>query len=119
KYAGYWPDPYPFNGHTETYRRSRAPRGPLPVAVETVTEAGTVAVGGSGFRPRVARNPYGFLDPEPLIEPKQWRTFLYYTASPINNSQSETCGGYTASKTASQSLGVSEVVITELPRSTP
>jgi hypothetical protein len=115
-YVGYWPDPYPFNGQTGTYRRSRRAKGPLPVAIETITESGDAAVGGSGFRPRVARNPYGFLDPEPESEPKQWRTFLYYTVSPINNSQVETCNGYTASKITVQSLGVSEVVITELPR---
>ena len=88
----------------------------MPVAIETVTETGDATVGGSGFRPRVARNPYGFLDPEPGSEPKQWRTFLYYTVSPINNNPAETCNGYTASKTTVQSLGVSEVVITELPR---
>jgi hypothetical protein len=116
KYAGYWPDPYPFNGQTGVYRRSGSPKGPLAAAIETVSETGAATVGGSGFRPRVARNPYGFLDPEPGSDPKQWRTFLYYTITPINNSQSETCGGYTASKTTSQSLGVSEVVITELPR---
>jgi hypothetical protein len=115
-YAGYWPDPYPYNGQTETYRRSRRPKGPLPVAIETITENGAVTIGGSGFRPRLARNPYGFLDPEPGSEPKQWRTFLYYTVTPINNSDNETCNGYTASKTTVQSLGVSEVVITELPR---
>ena len=115
-YVGYWPDPYPFNGQTGTYRRSRRARGPLPVSIETVTESGDVATGGSGFRPRVARNPYGFLDPEPGSEPKQWRTFLYYTVSPINNNPAETCNGYTASKITTQSLGVSEVVITELPR---
>ena len=86
------------------------------MAIETVTESGDATVGGSGFRPRVARNPYGFLDPEPGSEPKQWRTFLYYTVSPINNNPAETCNGYTASKITLQSLGVSEVVITELPR---
>jgi hypothetical protein len=115
-YVGYWPDPYPFNGQTGTYRRSRRAKGPLPVAIETVTESGDVTNGGSGFRPRLARNPYGFLDPEAGSEPKQWRTFLYYTVSPINNNPAETCNGYTASKTTSQSVGVSEVVITELPR---
>jgi hypothetical protein len=115
-YAGYWPDPYPFNGQTGSYRRSRRPKGPLPVAIETVTESGAATVGGSGFRPRLARNPYGFLDPEPGSEPKQWRTFLYYTVSPINNNDAETCNGYTASKITLQSVGVSEVVITELPR---
>ena len=115
-YAGYWPDPFPFNGQTGTYRRVRRPQGPLPVPVETITETGEITVGGSGFRPRMARNPYGFLDPEPGSEPKQWRTFLYYTISPINNNPAETCTGYTASKTTQQSLGVSEVVITELPR---
>jgi len=119
-YAGYWPDPYPFNGQTGAYRRTRRAQGPLPVPIETVTENGGVTVGGSGFRPRVARNPYGFLDPEqqsdPESEPKQWRTFLYYTVTPINNLESETCNGYTAAKTVLQSLGVSEVVITELPR---
>jgi hypothetical protein len=88
----------------------------LPAAIETIAENGAATLGGSGFRPRVARNRFGFLDPEPASEPKQWRTFLYYTITPINNSQSETCGGYTASKTTTQSLGVSEVVITELPR---
>jgi hypothetical protein len=115
-YAGYWPDPYPFNGQTGKYRRTRRPQGPLPVAIETVTESGAATSGGSGFRPRLARNPYGFLDPEPGSEPKQWRTFLYYTISPINNIPTETCTGYTSSKTALQSLGVTEVVITELPR---
>jgi hypothetical protein len=115
-YAGYWPDPYPYNGQTGSYRRARRPQGPLPVAIETITETGAVTVGGSGFRPRLARNPYGFLDPEPDSDPKQWRTFLYYTISPINNNSSETCNGYTASKTISQSIGVTEVVITELPR---
>lgn len=115
-YAGYWPDPYPFNGQTGVYRRPARPQGPLPVPIETVTESGAATVGGSGFRPRVARNPYGFLDPEPGSEPKQWRTFLYYTVSPINNKDAETCNGYTASKTTVQRLGVSEVVITELPR---
>jgi hypothetical protein len=115
-YAGYWPDPYPFNGQTGTYRRTRRPKGPLPVAIETISENGAVTAGGSGFRPRLARNPYGFLDPEPGSEPKQWRTFLYYTVSPINNIDAETCNGYTASKTTVQKLGVSEVVITELPR---
>jgi hypothetical protein len=115
-YAGYWPDPYPFNGQTGMYRRSRRPKGPLRVAIETVTESGAVTTGGSGFRPRVSRNPYGFLDPEPGSEPKQWRTFLYYTVSLINNEDAETCNGYTASKTTIQKLGVSEVVITELPR---
>jgi hypothetical protein len=116
RYAGYWPDPYPLNGQTGILRRSRRPTGPLPVAIETVTESGAVTVGGSGFRPRLARNPNGFLDPEPGSEPKQWRTFLYYTVSPINNTDAETCNGYTASKTTVQKLGVSEVVITELPR---
>jgi hypothetical protein len=115
-YAGYWPDPYPYNGETGAYRRSRRPQGPMPVAIETITESGAVTVGGSGFRPRLARNPYGFLDPEPDSDPKQWRTFLYYTVSPINNNSSETCNGYTASKTTSQSIGVTEVVITELPQ---
>ena len=115
-YAGYWPDPYPYNGETGAYRRPRRPQGPLPVAIETITETGAVTVGGTGFRPRLARNPYGFLDPEPDSDPKQWRTFLYYTVSPINNMASETCVGYTASKTTSQSLGVTEGVITELPR---
>ena len=38
-YVGYWPDPYPFNGQTGTYRRSRRAKGPLPVAIETVTES--------------------------------------------------------------------------------
>ncbi len=80
KYAGYWPDPYPYNGQTGTYRRSCSAQGPLPAAVET----GAAVAGGSG--------------------------------SPINNSRSENCGGDTAPKTTSQSLGVSEVVITELPR---
>jgi hypothetical protein len=88
----------------------------LRVTIETVTETGAATVGGSGFRPRLARNAYGFLDPEPASEPKQWRTFLYYTISPVNNSEVETCTGYTASKTVTQSLGVTEVVITELPR---
>ena len=106
----------PFNGQTGTYRRARHAKGPLPSAIETITESGAVATGGSGFRPRLARNPYGFLDPEPGSEPKQWRTFLYYTVSPINNNDAETCNGYTASKTTIQTLGVSEVVITELPR---
>jgi hypothetical protein len=115
-YAGYWPDPYPFNGQTGRYRRPRLPVGPLPVAIETVTDSGSVTVGGSGFRPRLARNPYGFLDPEPGSKPKQWRTFLYYTVSPINNKDSDACTGSTASKTTVQRLGVSEVVITELPR---
>ena len=41
-YAGYWPDPYPFNGQTGRYRRTRRPKGPLPVAIETVTESGAV-----------------------------------------------------------------------------
>jgi hypothetical protein len=36
--------------------------------------------------------------------------------SPINNNDAETCNGYTASKTTLQTLGVSEMVITELPR---
>lgn len=116
KFVGYWADPYPYNGQTGVYRRTIRPQGPLPVAIETITESGAAAVNGSGFRPRLARNPFGFLDPEPGTEPKQWRTFLYYTVSPINNSSSETCGGYTASKTTSQSLGVTEVVITEIPR---
>jgi hypothetical protein len=115
-YAGFWSDPYPFNGQTGTYRRSRRPKGPLPAAIETITQSGDVTTAGSGFRPRVARNPYGFLDPEPGSAPKQWRTFLYYTVSPINNLDVETCNGYTASKTTLQTLGVSEVVITELPR---
>jgi len=115
-YAGYWPDPYPFNGQTGKYRRSRRPKGPLPAAIETVTGSGAVTTGGSGFRPRLARNPYGFLDPDPGSEPKRWRTFLYYTVSPINNNDAETCNGYTASKTTLQTLGVSEMVITELPR---
>jgi hypothetical protein len=88
----------------------------LPAAIETVTGSGAVTTGGSGFRPRVARNPYGFLDPEPGSEPKRWRTFLYYTVSPINNYDAETCNGYTASKTTVQTLGVSELVITELSR---
>lgn len=115
-YAAYWPDPYPFNGQTGTYRRLRHARGPMPAEIETITESGGVTTGGSGFRPRVARNPYGFLDPEPGSDPKEWHTFLYYTVSPINNNDAETCNGYTASKTSVQSLGVSEVVITELPR---
>jgi hypothetical protein len=115
-YVGYWPDPYPYNGQTGVYRRTRRPKGPLPAAIETITDSGSVIAGGSGFRPRVARNPYGFLDPEPGSEPKQWRTFVYYTVSLINNKDSETCSGYTASKTTVQKLGVSEVVITELPR---
>src|SRR5262249_19891516 len=84
-YAGDCRHPYPFNGQPGQYRRSRRPKGPLPVAIETVTASGAATTGGSGFRPRLARNPYGFLDPEPGSEPKQWRTFLYYTVSPINN----------------------------------
>jgi hypothetical protein len=114
-YAGYWPDPYPYNGQTGAYRHPRRPQGPLPVAIETITESGGVTVGGSGFRPRLARNPYGFLDPEPGSDPKQWHTFLYYTVSPINNNPAETCTGYTASKVTLQSIGVTEVWITELP----
>jgi hypothetical protein len=62
--------------------------------------SGTSAI-GIMFRPRVARNVYGCVDPVPGSSPRRWETYLYYTDCNWAT-QGKGCG-----------FGVSRLIITQ------
>ena len=65
---GFYPDPIPNN---------RTPSGGVYIlgVLESTTMSGSTARMHS---PRIARNPYGYLDPVPGSSPRTWQTYLYY-----------------------------------------
>jgi hypothetical protein len=71
--VGFFPDPVPFdNPNFLAYDGGFY----FPGYLEATTGAG-----GAMGSPRVARNPYGYLDPVPGSSPLTWLTYIYYTDS--------------------------------------
>lgn len=66
----------------------------------------------SGFRPRFARNQYGYIDPVPGSNPRQWQTYVYYTSSQLGLNSDTGCD-YTQYNKVNATIGVSLVTITE------
>lgn len=72
------------------------------------------AMGPRMFRPRVARNEYGYIPPQSHHGyPRSWVTYLYYTYSQINRTTGSDCDGYDQWDVSPQSIGVSRLTITE------
>ena len=83
----------------------------FPLALESVSED---AFGPRMFRPRVARNEYGYIPPQSYHGyPRTWVTYLYYTYSQINRTAGSGCDGYDQWDASPQSIGVSRLTITE------
>ncbi|MBI2687331.1 MAG: hypothetical protein HYX27_13515 [Acidobacteria bacterium] len=100
------PDPYPYGSGTGY-------RSPIPAT--GIIQSGTVnVISTSMFRPRMARNSQGFLDPDnPSSNPRTWTTYVYYTPGAINTGSNCSDNYHQVWKSTSQNFGVSEVVITE------
>jgi hypothetical protein len=64
------------------------------------------------FRPRLARNEYGYLTPMPDVAglPRTWQSFIYYNNAQVGNSRE--CG-YSRWFTADQRFSVSYIEIRE------
>lgn len=106
KAIGFFPDPVPYtNGSYRTAQSGVAVTGPLE-------SASSDAYGPRMFRPRSARNPYGYVDPI-SNSPKKWQTYLYYNAGQINNNNSDPCSSYTRAFGSNQTFSVSMLTITE------
>lgn len=100
------PDPYPYSVATGN-------RSPTPAT--GITQTGLLSsVGTSMFRPRVARDSSGFIDPSSSASTyRTWTTFVYYTPGAININANCNNDYKEVWKTNNQNFGVSEVVITE------
>ena len=71
-------------------------------------------IGPRMFRPKVARNEYGYIPPRSYHGyPRTWETYLYYTYTQIEENPSSSCNGYSAWDDVVQSIGVSRLTITE------
>ena len=81
-----------------------------PLYSDAVIE--TTGTNNNGFRPRFARNQYGYLDPVAGSNPRQWQTYVYYTSSLIGADSDSECD-YTKYATVPVAVGVSQVTITE------
>lgn len=66
------------------------------------------------FRPRLARNEYGFIPLSPLSGPsvKIWTTFVYYNPGQINGSSGDECSRY-SNLFGATSFSVSQLQIFE------
>jgi hypothetical protein len=64
------------------------------------------------FRPKVARNEYGYVPPRRGY-PRTWVTYLYYTYTQINKTAGTGCDSYDNALSSGQSIGVSRLTITE------
>jgi len=65
------------------------------------------------FRPKVARNEYGYIPPQSRRGyPRTWITYLYYTSTQININAGDNCDGYSR-RYSTNSIGVSRLTITE------
>ncbi|HMD71228.1 MAG TPA: hypothetical protein VKF41_07785 [Bryobacteraceae bacterium] len=85
--AAFFPDPVPYmNGIYLPYNGGFYFPGPLESASGVMSS------------PRVARNPYGYLDAVPGSYPRTWQTYLYY----VDCTSNKGCG-----------LGVSSLTITQ------
>ncbi|MCX6591157.1 MAG: hypothetical protein NTZ56_06505 [Acidobacteria bacterium] len=99
-------DPYPYSGSTG-YR--------TPIPAESYIQAGTLnSIGSSMFRPRMARNSAGFIEPSASTgSSRTWTTYVYYTPGQINTSGNCSDDYHQIWKTTIQNVGVTEVTITE------
>lgn len=73
------------------------------------TVIATTGVNNSGFRPRFARNPNGYLDPAPG---NHWITYVYYTSNQVGL-DSDTADNYTQYQNVDGMIGVSKITIIE------
>ena len=107
---GFFPDPYPYTNGV-----SRTIPPPNGIAVLGPLESVSSDVNGPHmFTPRLARNPYGYIEPT-SNSPKTWQTYLYYNDRAINTSPVSGCGGYTNWPSSTQGFSVSSLTVTEAP----
>ena len=83
---------------------------------DSVIETSAVSGNNSGFRPRFARNAYGFITPV-SESPRKWKTWVFYNPQQINTSNSLDCSSNVFSvdgfRNFDQGWGYSVVEITE------
>lgn len=107
---GFYNAPYPYaNGTYYNYSPItiyNSNPGYSSVVIETS------GVNNSGFRPRFARNQYGYIDPVPGSNPRQWTTYVYYTSNQVGQNSDTGCN-YTTWTTVDSIVGVTLVTITE------
>jgi len=112
---GFYNAPYLYNG---TCIANGGWCSPQPVATYNANPGYSNAAietsgpNNSGFRPRFARNQYGYIDPVPASNPRQWVAYVYYTNSQIGQDSDMGCD-YTQYNKVDATVGVSRVTITE------
>ena len=74
---GFFPDPIPFGPYG-----NRSPQGGLYFPGYLEPWAPTM------LAPRIARNPYGYLDPVPGSSPLTWQTYFYYNDTRVKGAGS-------------------------------